>query len=248
MAGIGYLVENDVELHPAGAARLLDHNALVVADLHLGCEAALEYQGMSLPRMQTRKLRKVVMGLLDTLKPDKLIVAGDLKHNFSRNLTQEWNDVADFIRLISAGVEVVVIRGNHDNYLGAILSEFGMRLGSELKLGRFRIIHGHAGSIDGPTIMGHIHPSMSLEDEVGARVRRPCFLHHSEGSMLVLPALSIVSPGLDIMRTTPSAAVSPPLAGLGLDGFAPIVFCNDRPLVFPNVGAVRSSGGPTGQA
>ena len=243
----GYLAENDLELHPAGAARLLDHDALVVADLHLGCEAALEYQGMSLPRMQTRKLRRVILDLVEDLRPEMLIVAGDLKHNFSKNLTQEWDDVADFIRSISAVAEVIVIRGNHDNYLGSILAEFGIRLRSELKLGRFRIIHGHTGYLSGPTIMGHIHPSMTLEDDVGARVRRPCFLYHSAAGALVLPALSIVSPGLDIVRTPPPAAISPPLAELGWDDFTPIVFCDDRPLVFPRVGIVRSSG-PAGRA
>ena len=240
----GYLAENDLELHPAGAARLLDHDALVVADLHLGCEAALEYQGMSLPRVQTKKLRRVILDLVDDLKPEMLIVAGDLKHNFSKNLTQEWDDVADFVRSISAVAEVIVIRGNHDNYLGAILSEFGIGMRSELKLGRFRIIHGHTGSLNGPTIMGHVHPSMTLEDDVGARVRRPCFLYHSAAGALVLPALSIVSPGLDIVRTLPPAGISPPLAGLGWNDFTPIVFCDDRPLVFPPVGVVRSSGPP----
>lgn len=242
MVGQGYLAANGVELHPAGAVRLIDHDALVVADLHLGCEAALEYQGLSLPRVQTKRLRKVMLGLIEELEPKTLVVAGDLKHNFSRNLTQEWDDVADFVRTIAAAAEVVVVRGNHDNYLGSILSEFGIRMRSEYQLGRFRIIHGHAGSVTGPTIMGHVHPSMTLADDVGARIRRPCFLHHPKAEVLVLPALSIVSPGLDVVRASPPATLSPCLAPLGWRDFIPIVYCDERPLVFPPVGVVRRTG------
>lgn len=236
----GYIVEQDMELHSAGAVMLLDHNALVVADLHLGCEAALEYQGLSLPRMQTRRLKQTLIAYIKRLKPDRLVVAGDLKHNFSRNLIQEWNDVADFVRSISALVDVEVVRGNHDNYLGAILSEFHLPLRSELRIGRFRIIHGHFGAAQGPTVMGHIHPSITLTDDVGGRVKRPCFMHDRSTSSLILPAMSLVFPGADVVRNVPSETTSPLLAESGLEDFTPIVFADGRPLVFPKLSEIRA--------
>ena len=224
---------------------LLDHHTLVVADLHLGCEAALEYKGLSLPRVQTSKLRAVLKELIGELQPDLLVVAGDLKHNFSRNLVQEWDDVADFIRTISALVDVAVVRGNHDNYLGMILSEFGIPLDREVQVGRFRILHGHSGTLQGPTIMGHIHPSITLVDGAGGRVKRPCFLHDRDRSTLVLPALSLVSPGVDVASPSSSAALSPPLKESGLEEFTPISFTDDRPLVFPKLRSMRSAQYPT---
>ena len=228
-------MERDVGLHSLGAAMLLDCSALVVADLHLGCEAALEYEGLSLPRLQTRRLKGAIMTLIEQLQPDLLVVAGDLKHNFSRNLTQEWNDVASFIRSISELVDISVVRGNHDNYLGAILSEIGIPYSRELRVGRFRVIHGHSGTAQGPTIMGHIHPSVSLADGAGGRVKRSCFLHDGGSSTLVLPALSLISPGLDVTSSPSHSALPPPLRESGLDEFSPISFVDDRPLVFPKL-------------
>lgn len=235
----GYIVEQGVELFPAGALMLRDHNALVVSDLHLGCEAALEYQGLSLPRLQTGKLKRTLVDHIESLKPDRLIVAGDLKHNFSRNLTQEWNDIVDFLRSISDIVGIDIVRGNHDNYLGAILSEFRIPLRSELRIGRFRIIHGHSGTARGPTIMGHIHPSIALRDGVGGRVKQPCFMYDRAASTIVLPAMSIVFPGTDVGRVVASDVTFPVLAESRVDEFTPIVFVEDRPLVFPKLGEMR---------
>src|SRR5512136_249841 len=88
----GYRVNDEMELLPGGAVLLTSENVLVVADLHLGCEAALEYDGLSIPRIQTRKIAQYLMRTIEQVSPRKLVIAGDFKHNFSRNLVQEWND------------------------------------------------------------------------------------------------------------------------------------------------------------
>ena len=229
------MAEHGLELHSEGAALLLDHNTLVVADLHLGCEAALEYEGLSLPRMQTHRLRQLLTDMVRQLRPEALVVAGDLKHNFSRNLVQEWNDVVDFMRSISALTEVSVVRGNHDNYLNAILSELQIPLRKEIRIGRHRIMHGHSGMAQGPTVMGHLHPCMALSDDVGGRIKQPCFLHDRRSSTLVLPAMSIVSPGVDVARRSVLDTFSPVLGHLELGSFSPIIFVDGQPLVFPTL-------------
>ena len=234
------MVEPGLELQPEGAALVLECSALVVADLHLGCEAALEYEGISIPRLQTRKLRRSLVSMVERLQPDSLVVAGDLKHNFSRNLTQEWDDVASFVRDITELVDVSVVRGNHDNYLAAIMSQSGIALSKELRVGRFRVLHGHSGAPEGPTIMGHMHPSVGLSDSLGGRVKRPCFLHEPETHTLVLPAMSIVSPGLDVVGNPEADSLSPLVAAIGLGRFRPIVFDEDRPLVFPRLEKMRT--------
>ncbi|MBN1678134.1 MAG: metallophosphoesterase [Candidatus Thermoplasmatota archaeon] len=236
----GYRVADNIEVFPGGAALLLDGNVLVVADLHLGYEAALEDEGLSIPRVQTSKIGQYLMEVIDEVRPSRLIVAGDMKHNFSRNLTQEWQDVDRFVRMLSGRVKLEVIKGNHDNYLGAILGGYGVPLSMETDCAGVRILHGHRGALKhGMTIMGHIHPSIRLRDSVGATLKNPCFLFDPKLKVLVLPALSLVSPGTDIIGQVWADGVSPLLPETGLSTFEPIAFSGTKPLIFPTVAKLR---------
>ncbi|MGD9962583.1 MAG: metallophosphoesterase [Thermoplasmata archaeon] len=236
----GYRLSERLRILPGGAALIVPEDVLVVADLHLGCEASLERDGLSLPRVQTRKIREYVLGLVDSVSPSRLVVAGDLKHNFSRNLTQEWQDVSRFVQDLSRAVPVEVVRGNHDNFLSLILREFGIPLAGEADVGGVRVAHGHTGvPSDAPTVIGHIHPSVSLRDGVDARTKDRCFLYNESVNMLVLPALSLVASGLDVVENADSDMSSPLLPRNGLSGFVPVSFAGGRPLRFPSVGDLR---------
>lgn len=236
----GYRVNDEVTIYPGGAALLSSENILVVADLHLGCEAALEYEGLSIPRVQTKKIEEYMRRTIEQISPRRLVIAGDLKHNFSRNLVQEWNDVSRFVAHIRELVPLEVVKGNHDNYLAAILSEHGIALRREMMVGGIRIAHGHSGSrMSCPTVIGHIHPSIRIRDKVGASVKDSCFLYSPKSQMLVLPALSIVASGLDVVRAADSDRASPLLPESGLSDFVPVVFSKEKPLRFPSVAKLR---------
>lgn len=239
----GHLVEAGLELLPGGAALLRDENVMVVADLHLGCEASLEHEGFSIPRVQTRKVAEYLTGAIRAHGPDRLVIAGDLKHNFSRNLRQEWDDVSSFIGTLAGMVDLEVVKGNHDNYLASILVEHRLALSMSVEVGSYTITHGHVSvGRTSDVIIGHVHPSIALTDEVGARVKHQCFLHEPSRRFLVLPALSIVSPGVDVVRNSYSDGMSPLISGQGFGEFRPIVFSGARPLVFPRVGELRTRG------
>lgn len=236
----GYRVADNIDIFPGGAALLLDANALVVADLHLGYEAALEYEGLSIPRVQTRKIEQYLKDVIDDVRPSKLIVAGDLKHNFSRNLTQEWEDVERFVKLLNGRVGLEVVKGNHDNYLGLMFGGLRIPLVSEANCSGVRILHGHKGTLtEGVTVMGHIHPSIRLGDGVGASLKNHCFLFEPMLKILVLPALSLISPGTDVIGQVWSDGVSPLLPETGLSTFEPIAFSGSKPLRFPPVAELR---------
>ena len=237
----GYRLSERIRILPGGAALIVPEDVLVVADLHLGCEAALEQEGLSLPRVQTPKVEAYVRGLVESVSPSKVIVAGDLKHNFSRNLTQEWQDVSRFVRGLSDMAPLEVVKGNHDNFLLSILGELGTPLVMETVVGGVRVVHGHAGRrTDAPTIIGHIHPSLVLKDGVNAGLKDRCFLYSERENMLVLPALSIVASGLDVIRQTDSDRSSPLLPEDGLISYSPMTFSEGRPLRFPSVGSLRT--------
>ena len=239
----GKKVWDGLEVYKGGAALLTEDNVMVIADLHLGCEAALEYDGLAIPRVQTKRIGDYISDIVKSVGPRNLVVAGDLKHNFSRNLNQEWSDVSKFAKRLKETVPLSVVKGNHDNYLGYILGELGIQLTRETTVSDTRIIHGHTGELsDRSTIMGHIHPSLSVRDEVGARLKSPCFLCDPARRILVLPSLSLLAGGVDVATQTYADSISPLLSKDGLGRFIPIVFSGESALTFPSVERLRKAG------
>ncbi|MEW5747270.1 MAG: metallophosphoesterase [Candidatus Thermoplasmatota archaeon] len=237
----GYRLSDRLRVLPGGAALVTPEDVMVVADLHLGCEAALEQDGLSLPRVQTRKVQRTILDLVERVRPSKLVVAGDLKHNFSRNLSQEWDDVSRFVEGLSGSVPLEVVRGNHDNYLGSILRGLGVPFLKEASVSGVRIVHGHEGALDGrPTVMGHIHPSLAPREGPRAGLKDGCFLYSEEQELLVLPAMSIVAGGVEVVGEERLRDMSPLLADVDTDALSPIAFSGTAPLRFPGIGGMRN--------
>ncbi len=61
-------------------------NTAVIADLHLGFENVLQEKGYAVPRMQVEEIKAQVARIVEKYGVSKIVVAGDLKHEFSRNL------------------------------------------------------------------------------------------------------------------------------------------------------------------
>ncbi|HIJ17727.1 MAG TPA: metallophosphoesterase [Thermoplasmata archaeon] len=237
----GYRLGDRFRVFPGGAVLITPDDVLVVADLHLGCEAVLEEDGLSLPRVQTRKVQEYIYDLVDAVHPSRLVIAGDLKHNFSRNLAQEWNDIVRFIQGLEGRVRLEVVKGNHDNYLGSILREHGVPFVKELSVSGVRVLHGHEGVLDGrPTVMGHVHPSIAVRDSSGTGMKDSCFLFHEEHQLLVLPALSIVAGGVNVLAEENLRRMSPLLSGLDTGSFCPIAFSGRTLLRFPKINEMRN--------
>ena len=68
-------------------------NTLVISDIHIGYEEALNKRGILIPRFQFKDIIKGFDKLFDELKGRKIgriIINGDLKHEFSRISETEW--------------------------------------------------------------------------------------------------------------------------------------------------------------
>jgi hypothetical protein len=112
----------------------------------------------------------------------------------------------------------------------------------DMSEGGTRILHGHSGKWDSrPTIIGHIHPSIRLKDDIGASMKDRCFLFDPDTKMLVLPALSLVAYGLDVISDRSSDRASPLLPEKGLQAFEPVVFSGSKAMRFPKVGKLRGT-------
>ena len=190
-------VGKGVEVTRDFALFLREERALVISDLHLGFEGALAEQGVSIPRFQRRVILERLGAMLDRTKAETVIVAGDFKHEFSRNLTDEWIEVKQVLRFIRERANPVLVRGNHDNYLATILGDLRLTLHDRADVAGHTIVHGHEEvSTLHPIVMGHEHPAVKLRDELGAVVSVPAFLVTDR--LIVLPAFSPLALGVDV--------------------------------------------------
>lgn len=190
------VVINDVILTPEKAAII--GNTAIIADLHLGFENVMQNKGVAIPRMQVKEIVKNVKKIIDKYNINRLIVAGDLKHEFSKNLPYEWEDVREFVE--SVDVELEVVRGNHDNFLAAILAEYGIELKEHVKVDKYYVIHGHKDLEFERVIIGHEHPAIKVRVR-GGLYSFPCYLV-ADDAKIALPAFSPLMSGSDVLQNS----------------------------------------------
>jgi len=193
--GLDVLSEYGVELVeglPAVYHRRTD--TVIVADIHLGYEEAMSLEGVYLPRVQLKRAVSLLESLASRYPGSRLVVAGDLKHHFSKLLRQERLEIAKFVmRARDLGFrEMLLVRGNHDNYAVIVLRSMNVDIVEELDLGGgVLVFHGHKHPESGFElgIMGHEHPALQVSVG-GGRTKFPVFLAvplNDGGSVLVLP-------------------------------------------------------------
>lgn len=223
---------------------LKDIQSIVIADLHLGYEGVMQSEGVFFPRYQKNVILNRLERILQNLNPKKVIVNGDFKHEFSRNLSQEWREVKEVLDFLMKRTEVVMLRGNHDNYLKTILSKYNMELHDVYEQRNVILSHGHKELVrdkNQTLIMAHEHPSIRLRDEIGAGVRLPCFLHDKEAKILVMPAFSPLAIGTDVVSTPRDELISPILKNHGCQNFRVYAISDSELIDFKKVGELSKA-------
>ncbi len=97
---------------------------LILSDSHIGFEEALNKQGILVPRFQFESIIKRLDHILlksKGKKIDKIIINGDVKHEFGKISEQEWRHTLKLLDYLSKHCnEIILIKGNHDIILGPI--------------------------------------------------------------------------------------------------------------------------------
>jgi putative SbcD/Mre11-related phosphoesterase len=163
---------------------------LVAADLHLGLEYELLLGGVSIPS-QTEMLLERLLGYLAEIKPDRLLLLGDIKHNVPRTSWQEKKEVPVFLRSLSAAVKVEIIPGNHDSNL-ADIAPSGVRGRSSAGhvLDGVGYFHGHTWPDEKVMradliVAGHLHPAIKLRDPLANSPTWPVWARARLSSLIV---------------------------------------------------------------
>mgnify|MGYP001563953643 CR=1 FL=1 len=186
---------------------------LIIADVHIGYEEALNKQGILVPRLQFEEIIKRINKIFSQLKNKKIkriIVNGDLKHEFGTISEQEWRNTLKFLDLLAKHCnEVILIKGNHDAILGPIANKRNVKILEHYFIAKSKIFILHGNKIPSKErlkkastiIIGHEHPAVSLKE--GPRVEQfKCFLKgkYKGKNLIVQPSFNTMIEGTDLLR------------------------------------------------
>jgi len=155
---------------PAAVADCGSERALVVADYHAGIEAGLRYErGVEL-RSNADARRERLCALRDRVSPDRVVVLGDLVHRIGDPGRGERDEVEALLDALA--VPLTLVPGNHDGGIADAYDRIDVADAGGLRLGNVGFVHGHTwpdrAVLGAATVcMGHEHPQVRLEDEVG---------------------------------------------------------------------------------
>mgnify|MGYP001561850733 FL=1 len=197
------------------ALYLTKQKILVVADLHIGYEEALNKEGIFVPRTQFRELVCDLEKIFKQLKKEKkkiekIVVLGDLKHEFGEISQQEWRETKPILDLLKKKAKkVILIKGNHDTILEPIAKRKALGIRDFYIEDGICFLHGHKLFLEcldkkvKMLVVGHRHPAVVLADKY-KKEKYKCFLFGKwKGKEIILmPSFFSFIIGSDILTNS----------------------------------------------
>jgi DNA ligase-associated metallophosphoesterase len=185
-------------LLPECAAFWPRERTLLVADAHIGKDAAFRSAGLAVPCGPTNDDLARLAQLIERYRPARLVFLGDLMHNrLARDAA-----AAAFVdwRGRFSQLDVVLVRGNHDRHAGDPGHEWKVRCVEEPYVMRgLALCHVPRQVTDGYVIAGHVHPAARLNGRGRDSLRLPCFFFTE--SYAIMPAFGSFTGMADIEPT-----------------------------------------------
>lgn len=183
---------------------LKKEKTLVVSDFHLGYEEMLKEKGILVPRFQLKDVLERLEKILKRVKPEKIVINGDLKHEFGNVLNQEWRDVLRLMDFLQENCrKLILVKGNHDIFLEPIARKRGIKLVEDYLVGNIFICHGDKiKSTSAKTIIiGHEHPAIVLKDNE-KKEKYECFLKGKwkNKDLIVTPSFNHLTKGTNVLE------------------------------------------------
>jgi len=163
---------------------------LVLADLHLGIEWDIHNNsGIVIPSQSDKGLTRVLQ-YIDTIKPDRVVLLGDIKHNIPWISWQEREEIPYFLDRISQNASVDIVPGNHDGDMEQLInlmpdpSHITLRPVKGFVLDNVGYFHGHTWPAlellsCKHILMAHNHPTIRFTDTLGHSSAEPAWIRTS---------------------------------------------------------------------
>ena len=177
---------------------------LVINDLHIGYEEALHRKGILVPRSQLEQIMVKLKLIFQKVKPAKIIINGDLKHEFGKVLKQEWKEVLAFLEFLMDHVpEIIIIKGNHDPIIKPIADKKGIAVTQEYMVRDTLIVHGDelVETSAKRIVIGHEHPAITIRE--GSKWEKyKCFLRGKwkNKELIAVPSFNPLLEGTDVLK------------------------------------------------
>jgi metallophosphoesterase superfamily enzyme len=181
------LARGVVALAP-GLAWLPGSRSLIAADAHLAYEDVV---GGALPLWSTAEIVATIALAAERIGAKEIVFLGDIIHGAQMS-EGAIRVVRDGLAVLRSKAELTLVAGNHEGRSRAFRV-----LGStveECERDGWLLVHGDKPAALGRrAIIGHLHPSLHL----GGRTSAPAFV--ASDALVVVPALTPYSPGLDVL-------------------------------------------------
>lgn len=193
-------------------------NSLVISDIHIGYEEALNRRGVLIPRFHFEDVMSSLNYTFHLLQPllkrhgkerlDSIIVNGDLKHEFGTISEQEWREILKFLDVLAQYCKkIILIKGNHDVILSPVARKRNLEVVEDYSSNGFFICHGHkvpekAEYLKAKTVViGNEHPAVSIRDGPRSELFK-CFLKgkFQRKNLVVLPSFNPITVGTDVLK------------------------------------------------
>lgn len=156
-----------------------EERLLVVSDLHFGIESDLAAHGLHFASRTAERLERL-MRVIDSTKPDRLILLGDIKHSIPSLTWQEYHELPGIMETLRSTVPLVIFPGNHDIGIERFARQAEICPRDGMLITGIGFLHGHrypAPELYGNLIIiGHHHPLLALRDEVGCALQEPAYI------------------------------------------------------------------------
>ncbi len=183
-----YALASGVVALAPGLAWLTESRALLVADAHFAYEDVV---GGALPLWSTAEMVATLSLVATRTAAREIVFLGDIVHGarMSEGAVRTVRAALDALRALA---RVTLIAGNHEGRTRAF-EVLGETVEACERDG-WLLVHGDGPAVLGKrTIIGHLHPSLHL----GGGSTCPAFA--ASDALVVVPALTPYSPGLDLL-------------------------------------------------
>lgn len=157
---------------------------LFIADVHLGKTAAFRAFALPAPEGGAGADLDRLSTLIQRTGVDRVIFLGDLVHARAARTPTVLAHFAAW-RAAHPTLDLLLIRGNHDQNAGDPPSEWGIACVNEpFAVGPFALAHYPDVAAEGYLLAGHVHPAVRLVGRGRQRERLPCFLFGPQRGIL----------------------------------------------------------------
>jgi len=143
----------------------VDKRYLIVTDLHIGFESKFVRNEIFVGKNTiVNESISQLLEIINSVKPDSLILLGDVKSSIKTISKYEWDSVPHFFNVMKENTDVILIPGNHDSNIQKLIPEevtFASPKGMIIE--NVLLTHGHTLPSENfshisKIIMGHVHP------------------------------------------------------------------------------------------